>query len=404
MKRRRVKITGIGPVTPAGIGREGFWKGILEPVSRVRPYTELGEADGPLVAAYLDDFNVARYVNRTLLPKGAARHTLFAAAGAMLALKDAGLTLPELRSKSCAVVTGSSLLDFGGIGNAIETVHRRGARGALPRVVYTTTLTSVLETLNNVMGITARTMALQTSCCSGMDAIGYAANLVADGEVDVAVCGGVEAPLHRFPILELRAAGLTPTTTDMPERIARPFDLWRTTGVVSEGAAMLVLEPEESRRAGYSYLRGYASANDGPDELCDGIGAAARLAIADAGLRPSQVEAINAWGPGHKLIDAAEARAMIEVFGEELPGIPACSIKGAIGSPLGAAPAIQVAVAALAQRDGVIPPTVNWKYPDPEIPFNLSGDARSIAHSLTLVNAHGVGKVNACVVLERCPT
>lgn len=403
MRRRRVKITGIGPVTPAGIGREEFWKGILEPVSRVRPYPRIGEEYGPFVAAYLDNFEISKYLaDRSLLPNGAARHTLFAVAGILLALQDAGIGKEELKGMNCAIVSGSSLMDFGGISSSTESVFKRGARGAQGRTIYTTNITSVPDAINQVLGITARTMSLQNSCCSGGDAIGYAKNLVATGEVDLVLCGGTEAPLHRCPLLELRAAGLTPTTTDMPERLARPFDLWRTTGVVSEGAAMLVIEREDSPRRGYAYISGYGFANDDADDLCGGLVTSGKLALANAGLKPNQIEAISAWGPGHKLIDSAEAKAMSDLFQADLAGIPVGSIKGAIGSPLGAAPAIQVAAACLALRYGVLPPTVNWQYPDPSCPLNLSGQARTIEHATTLVNAHGVGRVNASLVLERC--
>jgi 3-oxoacyl-(acyl-carrier-protein) synthase len=226
--------------------------------------------------------------------------------------------------------------------------------------------------------------------------------MVAKGEVDIALCGGSEAPLHRCPILELRAAGLTPPTTEMSERLSRPFDLWRTTGVVSEGACLFVIEPEDSPRRGYGYITGYAFANDGPDALCDGLLAAGRLALAQARIRPADIDAISAWGPGHRLIDEAEARALAGLFGSALQEIPVVSIKGAIGSPLGAAPAIQVGAAALAQHFGMIPPTVNWKHPDPACPLNLSGRTRAVEHSVTLINSHGVGKVNACLVLEKC--
>ena len=403
MKRRRVKITGIGPVTPAGIGREAFWKGILEPVSRVRPFTKIGEEFGPFVAAQIISFDMMKYVGENIeFPKGSARHTVFAVAGILLALQDAGVSRKQLKQLSCAVVTGSSLLDFGGIGNAIESVQKRGVRGVRPRVVYTTTLTTVPDVISQVCEITARTMTIQTSCCSGLDAIGMAADMVSSGEVDLAMCGGTESPLHRFPLLELRAAGLTPVTTDLPSRIARPFDLWRTTGVVSEGACMFVLEPEESPRQGYSYLSGYGFANDPVDDLCGGLTEAARLALAQAEMRPAEIDAISAWGPGHKLIDAAEARAMAAVFGSSLAEIPVVSIKGAIGAALGAAPAIQVGAAALAQRFEMLPPTVNWDRPDPFCPLNLSNRPRSVPQHSTLVNAHGVGNVNSCLVLERC--
>ncbi|HVS50803.1 MAG TPA: beta-ketoacyl synthase N-terminal-like domain-containing protein [Opitutaceae bacterium] len=399
MKRRRVKITGIGPVTPAGIGREEFWKGILEPVSRVRPFSKLGPECGPFVAASIDRFNVAKYLDRERLPKGIGRHTQFAAVGAVLALRDAGISSMGSMSDDCVVVTGSSLMDFGGISNSTHAVHTKGPHAALPRTIFTTTNANVTETVSQVLGVTSRTMTLQNSCCSGLDAIGYAAALVARGEAEIAVCGGTEAPLYQCPLLELRAAGLTPLTEEMSDRLARPFDLWRTTGVISEGASMFVLEPESSPRKGYSFVAGYGFANDETSLVCSGLVEAARLAIADAKIKPNQVEAISAWGPGHRFIDAGEASALLSIFHDELGNLSSFSIKGAIGSALGAAGAIQVAASALAQFHSEIPPTVNWRYPDPMCPLNLSNRSRMVGHRVTLINTHGVGSVNSCLVL-----
>jgi 3-oxoacyl-(acyl-carrier-protein) synthase len=245
-------------------------------------------------------------------------------------------------------------------------------------------------------------MTLQNSCCAGLDAVGYAANAVASGEAELAICGGTEAPLHRCPILELRAAGLTPPTTEMPELFARPFDLWRTTGVVSEGACMFVLEPEESPRPGYCYVSGYGFANDSPFSECSGISESARLALASANVRATDVDLISAWGPGHLTIDLGEAGALKDVFGALLNTIPTFSIKGAIGSALGAAPAIQIAAAALAIRFGVLPPTVNWTRPDPSCPLGLASKRRHLESKVALVNAHGVGGVNSCMILRQC--
>ena len=250
--------------------------------------------------------------------------------------------------------------------------------------------------------LNARTMIIQTSCCSGLDAVGYGARLIAQCEADLVICGGTEAPLHRCPILEMRAAGLTPMTTEMPERLSRPFDLWRTTGVVSEGACMLVLEPEDSPRPGYSYVSGWATANDDNGTICAGMATAACSALAEAGLRPNQVDSISAWGPGHREIDRGEAQAMRRVFGGQLREIPAYSIKGAIGAALAAAPAIQIAAVALGQRHGIAPPTVNWEYPDPECELNLANRARRVESRAALVNAHGMGKLNSAMVLQRC--
>lgn len=403
MKRRRVKITGIGPVTPAGIGREAFWKGILEPVSRVKVLTKLDSQLGPFVAAQVAGFDVFKFVSdRSVVPKGASRQSLFAIASSVLALRDALLSQEEFQRMNAAIVVGSSLMDFGGILSSVDSVGQKGLRGAQSRALYSTGISSVPSAVNDALNSSARTMAFSTQCCSGMDAIGYAAELVATGEVDVALAGGTDAPLHRFPMLEFRAGGLTPGSEEMPGRVARPFDLWRTTGVVSEGCCLVVIEAESSPRNGYSYVSGYAVGNDGKDDLCGGMKSAANMALASAMKTHRDVDAINAWGPGHKLVDSGEARALGCLFKHGLREIPAVSIKGAIGTPLGAAPAIQIASAALGLKFGVMPPTVNWEYPDPSCPLNLSNRPRYIEHDVTLLNAHGVGGVNSSMILERC--
>jgi 3-oxoacyl-(acyl-carrier-protein) synthase len=406
MKRRRVKITGIGPVTPAGIGRDEFWKGILESVSRIALYNEIrSDKDNVtvgIIAASVRGFRNEDYVDISKVPKGIARQSLFAVVASMLALKDAGIACNDLKSENCAIVTGSSLLDFGGIGAAIDAVANLGVRAARARVVYSASGTSVANAINGAIGMSARALAIQSSCCSGLDAIGHASRLVENGEVEFALCGGTEAPLYKFPLLELRAAGLTPSSTELPHCAARPFDLWRTSGVVSEGACMFVLEPENSPREAICWVGGYSNANDQDGDLCGGLVNSGRMAIAEANIRPEDVDSISAWGPGHKLIDMAEAKAMHKLFPKTLTSIPAVSIKGALGSALGAAPAIQVAAAALGLSEGIVPPTVNWEYPDPECPLNLSNSARVIAHDFSLVNAHSVGSANSSLILSRC--
>jgi len=402
MKRRRVKITGLGPVTPAGIGKRDFERGIMEDVSRIRAFTKLEEDLGPFVAAYIDRFRIEDYVQRDSVPKGAARHTLFAIAGAVLALQDAGLAVDELNRSNSVVVSGACVMDFDGIVRTVEGVVTKGIRGALPRTVYTTNAACIPASVAQVLGLEARSMTVQSSCCTGTDAIGHAMRLIETGEADIAICGGTDAPLYRCPLVELRAIGMTPATVENAKGINRPFDLWRTTGVVSEGASMFVLEAESSPREGYCFLTGYGYGNDPIDKLCGGMTTAMKFALADSGNRPENVDAISAWGPGHRLIDPAEAAMLKEVFGTKLAAIPAVSIKGAIGNPLGAAGAIQVAAAAISLRGGVIPPTVNWKYPDPDCPLNLSSQARHLSHDVTLINAHGLSGVNASLVMQKC--
>ena len=402
MRRRRVKITGVGPVTPAGIGREAFWRGIQEPVSRVRRYTELGEEFGPFVATCVDGFDLREYFPPALgHGRGLARHTEFALAGTMLALADAGISLDDVRSATTAIAIGASSMDFGAICRSIDSTFRRGVRGALHPLIYVVSPASIGGSIVDKLGLRGRSIALQSSCCAGIDAIGFATDVVARGEADIAICGGSEAPLHRHPMLELRAAGLTPRNAEDPEKQCRPFDLWRTTGVIGEGASVFILEPESSPRKALAWVDGYAFASDVSPTPLSGLADAAIEAIANAGLRSRDIDALDAWGPGHRQIDALEVVAMRRVFGELLKALPTASIKGAIGNPLGAAGAIQVASAVMALQIGVIPPTVNWEHPDPACNLSLSSESRALFPRNVLVNAHGLSGSNASVVLTR---
>jgi len=357
MKRRRVKITGIGPVTPAGIGREAFWRGILEPISRVSKLKRFPEEAGPFVAAEIKDFRLENFV-QGISSKRMPRHTQFALAAAALALADAGLTLTDLRGHTPVIIVGASLMDFGAINKGVDIIIRKGPINGLPTSVFSASVSSIGGTIGEIIGGTTRTLALQSACCAGSDAIGHAAEMVATGQADLALCGGTESPLFFHPMLELKMAGLSPSNPDHPERQCRPFDLWRTTGVIGEGACILLLEPEDSPRSGYAYVEGYAFASDPLDSPGGGLAEAIRLALANAGIHPSQIDCINAWGPGHKIIDAAESKALSATFGSGLNLIPTVSLKGAIGNPLGAGGAIQAGCAALCMYHSAIPPTV----------------------------------------------
>ncbi len=400
MRRRRVKITGVGPVTPAGIGREAFWKGILEPVSRVRRFTDLGEEYGPFVATVVDGFDLMDYFEHPGRLIGAARHTQFALAGASLALADAGIHLDELKRMTTLVGIGVSLLDFGWVNRSSEGIHKRGLKGALRRIVYEANPATIGGAIIERFQIRGKSMVFQSSCCGGLDAVGQMADAIATGEADLAICGGTEAPLHRTPMLELRAAGLTPSNPERPSAQCRPFDLWRTTGVVGEGAAIFILEAESSPRPALAWIDGYGYYSDENGVLFSGLAEAVMTALAEAGLQREQIDSIDAWGPGHREIDAAEFRALSRVFGAKLSNLATFSIKGAIGNPLGAAGAIQIAAGVLAIQERCLPPTVNWEYADPACPLSLSNQPRHLITQRMLVNAHGLSGSNSALILS----
>lgn len=402
MKRRRVKITGIGCISPAGNGRAALTKGILEPVSRVKLLGKMHDTAGAFIGAEVNDFTLSNFIDRDV-PNKMPRHTQFAIAAASLAICDARISKLEFRSKSSLIVTGTSLMDGESVIKSISGVATKGPRYGLARTVQHGPIGGIPNSIARTLGISSRTLAISTSCCAGIDAIGVGASMVASGEVDIAICGGTESPLNLHPLLEMKMAGLAPGNPDKPATQSRPFDLWRTTGVIGEGAALIVLEGEDSPRSGYALLAGYSAAlDDNESRPACGLLKAGRQALANARLPIGAIDAISAWGPGHRIIDAVEARALIDLFGDRLENIPVSSIKGAIGNPLAAAGAMQISCAAIGMMEGFCPPTVNWDFPDPDCPLNLSSKARFIESSSILVNAHGLSGTNTSVILARC--
>lgn len=398
MNRRRVKITGLGFVTPAGIGKNEFRSGIQEVKSRVGVVNRFPQDAGSFVAAEVLGFDIRKYYSQPTFQRF-PRHTQFALVATQLALLDSKVTIENLPSLAPSIIMGTSLMDSEIINKTIENTVQRGHRYALSRVVFQAPVAAIAAAIAQTVG-GAKTLTLQSACCSGLDAIGHAAEAVATGGTDFAICGGTEAPIFYHPMLELRMAGLSPATSDRPEQLSRPFDLWRTTGVIGEGACVLILEPESSPRPGYAFIDGYAYASDASGDVGGGLFLAIQHALANARARTFDVDLISAWGPGHREIDAAEAEVLMRMFGSYIDGIPVVSIKGAIGNPFAAAGAMQVGCAALGMREAFIPPTVNWRYPDPAFQLNLSNKVRYVGAGLALVNSHGLSGTNAAVVLR----
>jgi len=401
MMRRRVKITGIGPVTPAGIGRENFYAGINQPLSRVREITRFDPRSGPFIGAEVGEFKLTDWVPESGNLKRIPRQTQFAIAGVVLALADAGISLGELEGTNPVVVNGSALQDPEITHRTYTGVALKGPRHAVPAAIYDAGPASITSAVTKLLNTKCRTIALHSACCAGLDSIGHGSEMIASGQAEIAFCCGTEAPLFNQPMLELTIAKLSPRNARKPAEMGRPFDLWRNTGVIGEGACVIILEAEDSPRDAYAWVRGYAYGNDEEGKSGNGLASTMRMALANAQCSPGSIDFINAWGPGHREIDAQEANCLYQLFGERLGSIPAVSLKGAIGNPLAAAGSIQVASTALSLSTGRIPPTVNWETPDPECPLNLSAHARDVGCSRALVNAHGLCGTNASMVLFR---
>ena len=397
--RRRVKITGLGPVTPAGIGRDAFFAGINEPVSRAVKVLGNDGAGGPYIAAEVREFNLREWIQETRNPKRIPRQTQFALVGTALALADAGITHAELKGLFPVVVNGSAFPDPEILGRAYSAVAAKGPRYAVTAAVYDAGPSAISNEIAMFLGTQCRTIAMNSACCAGMDTIGHGAEMIASGQAEIAFCCGTEAPVYNHPMLELTTAKLSPRNSRAPTEMGRPFDLWRNTGIIGEGACMLILEGEDSPRRAHAWIGGYAYANDDDGPPGNGLALSMRMALANANRAPEAIDFINAWGPGHTEIDRVEADCLCRLFGERIGSIPAVSLKGAIGNPLAAAGSIQTCSAALSLQTGRIPPTVNWETPDPECPLNLSVTYRDVGCSVVLVNSHGLCGTNASLIL-----
>ena len=400
MTRRKIKITGVGPISPAGVGRAAFLRGINESVSRVRELKQLDQPGGPFIGAEVPDFRLKDFVpdlNERRIP----RQTQFALAGAALALADAGIRSEDLAGGTPVVVCGSALMDPDLHNRTIEGVALNGPRGAIPLIIFDAPVAAIGGRIANLVETACRTMTIQTACCAGLDAVGHGAEMVATGQATVAICCGTEAPLYHHPMLEFGMAGLSPRNAAAPGGMARPFDLWRTCGVIGEGAGVVILEDESSPRPAIAWLEGYAYGNDAEGSAGNGLRGTMKMALANARRTAEEVDAIFAWGPGHELIDRVESWALCEVFKNRISRIPAVSSKGAIGTAFAGGSAIQVVSAALTLQTGIMPPTVNWETPDPECPLNLRAEAREVDFKLAIVNAHGVCGTNSTLILRR---
>jgi 3-oxoacyl-[acyl-carrier-protein] synthase II len=420
---RNVVITGLGLVTPLGVGTAVNWQRLTAGLSGLRRITGFEIADLPAkVAGIVPD--IARDPHG-FDPEAAApakdrrkmdRFIQFALVAAGEALKQAGLSLADAAAEAkaragCIIATGIG--GFPAIAEATRTVERAGPRKLSPFVIpsflgnLAAGQVSIRHNLQGPLGCPV------TACAAGAQAIGDAARLIRNGEADVMLAGGSEACIDRVSLAGFAAArALATAHNDEPEKASRPFDATRDGFVMGEGAGLLVLEAEEHARARGAEILGrvlgYGTTADAhhitapPD---DGHGArrAMQIALGQAGLEPSQIGYINAHATATPVGDAAEISAVKNLFGNGIAQLAMSSTKSAIGHLLGAAGAVEAIYSLLAVRTGLLPPTRNLDAVDPAcsgldlVPHT----AREKAIDYAMSNAFGFGGVNAALILGR---
>ncbi|WP_035799015.1 beta-ketoacyl-[acyl-carrier-protein] synthase family protein [Kitasatospora mediocidica] len=401
-----VAVTGIGLVTPAGIGTAANWTRICSGLPTA--------ATDPELRGLPVDFSCRVPDSDDLVPRGLRwqldRYGQFALAAAQQAVADAALDPNGWDGGRVAVVLGSAA---GGIAS-LEAQHRRlndGGPGAVSPMLMPMFLPNMAA---GRISIELRTggpcLHTATACASGATAIGTALGLLRSGACDVALAGGADAMVTPLCAAAFAKMGALSTRRTDPGRASRPFDADRDGFVLGEGAAVLVLERAAHARARgatvHALLAGYGASADGHHPTAphpEGAGLARALAdaLADAGATPAEVDHVNAHGTGTPLNDLREAHTLRRVLGSH-PAVT--STKGVTGHTMGAAGAIEAAYTVLALAHGQIPPTANLRSPDPRIDLDLvTGRARAAPLSLALSNSSGFGGQNAVLVFRAAP-
>src|SRR5262245_47618457 len=382
---RRVAITGLGAITPIGNDIPSTWDAALAGRSGVDTIQSFDASEFPVrIAAEVKGFDPA-----TVAPPKEARRmercVLLALGAAQEAWKDAGLD-SGYESDRIGVVFGSAIGGLIGIAEQAEVLRSRGHDRVSPFFIPSVLVDSASGQIAISLGLRGPNYAPVSACATGSHAVGEGAETIKRGMADVVLAGGTEAWIHPLILAGFCAMRGLADDNDDPPRASRPFDASRAGFVMGEGAGVLVLEELEAARARgahiYAEVLSYGASNDAhhmaqPEPEAAGVAAMMRSALDVAGVAPERVGYINAHGTSTPLGDAAETRAIKQVFGEHAYQLAVSSTKSVTGHCFGAAGAVESMMCALALHHGVVPPTANYRVPDPECDLDyVPNDAR----------------------------
>jgi 3-oxoacyl-[acyl-carrier-protein] synthase II len=408
---RRAVITGMGAITPLGLSVEEFWQGLREGRSGAGPLTRVDGTDYPTkIAAEINDFDPEEYMDRREARR-MARFSQMAVAAASQAIADAGLKLDEEDRTRVGVVLGNGNGGYPEIDQTMRTiVAKRGTR-IDPLYLPKTLPNMAASQISLQFGIKGYNSTVTTACAAGTQAMGDAMELIRRGRADVMVTGGTEAGISELGLAAFSIMRALSTRNDEPEKASRPFDAERDGFVCGEGAAIFVVESLEHARARgvpiLAELVGYGASADAYHLVvpcADGEGAARamRWALEDAGVRPEDVDYINAHGTSTPLNDASETNAIKQLFGEQAYRVPISSTKSMIGHGLAASGALESVACVKTLQTGIIHPTINYEHLDPECDLDyVPNVARQADVRIILKNSFGFGGQNACLVFKR---
>ncbi len=409
---KRIVVTGIGAVTPLGIGKDAYWKKLTAGVCGVGPITLFdAERFDVKIAAEVKDFDPTAYVDRKEA-KRMDRFVQFAVAASLLALEDAGLSVTDQNAERVGVVIGSGIGGLQTLEDQVRILVEKGPSRVSPFLVPMMIGNMASGHVSILTGAKGPNSCTTTACASSAHALGDSLEILRRGAADVMITGGAEAgvvPVSIAGFANMKA--MASNFNDNPTAASRPFDANRSGFVIGEGAGILILETLEHAEARgapiYAELAGYGMTADAyhmssPPPDGNGVARALSYALKNAGLEPEQVQHVNAHATSTPLGDKAEIAALRSVFGAHFDSLAVCATKSMTGHLLGGAGGIEAAATVLSIAESLVPPTINYDTPDPDCVVDcVPGVARKMNVDVAVCNNFGFGGHNAVLVFKK---
>jgi 3-oxoacyl-[acyl-carrier-protein] synthase II len=408
---RRVVVTGIGLISPLGTGTAKNWQALLRGQSGIAPLTRFDVSRyATRFGGEVKDFDPLVFIDRKEVRKMDS-FIRFGVAAAALAVADAGIPPADLQSDRAGTYVGSGIGGLGSIEENLKILWDKGPDRISPFFLVQTIINEASGQISIRFGAKGPNCANATACSTGTHALGDSARIIARGEADIMIAGGAEAPLTPLALAGFTAIKALSEHNDDPARASRPFDARRDGFVMGEGSGVLILEElgRALRRDAriYAEVVGYGMTSDAyhvaaPDPTGDGAARVMRRALDDAGIGPEDVQYINAHGTSTPLNDKTETAAIKAVFGGYARRLGVNSTKSMTGHLLGAAGGLEAGITALAVFHQMMPPTINYEFPDPECDLDYVPNAArpaGIVHGLS--NSFGFGGTNASLILKK---
>ncbi|MBF0532745.1 MAG: beta-ketoacyl-[acyl-carrier-protein] synthase family protein [Candidatus Omnitrophica bacterium] len=417
MKKRRVVITGVGVVAPNGIGKEACWNAMINGVSAIRRVTEFDvSAFNTKIAAQVSDFDPLKLGLTLDEAVRMDRYVQFAMVAAAEALKDSGLDLKAINKERIGVSLANAICGTKWMEEEFALVTDNGKNPIDPTLVrpdlYDASMFNTPSSeISAKYGLKGVCNTISTGCTAGTDSVGFSFETICDGDADIMVTGASEAPICPMTFGCFDTVNVLSTLNDEPEKASRPFDAKRNGFVISEGAGILVVEElEHAKQRGariYAEIVGFGTTNnafhmtDLPPEG-DAKAKCIRLALADAGIQPTDIDYINGHGSSTRQNDVFETNAYKMVFGDYAYKIPITSLKSMIGHPLAGANGVELVISSLTMERNIIPPTINQNDPDPQCDLDYVPNVkREKKVKYLLKTSSGFSGIHTAMVLKR---